>query len=560
MPGHATVMAVILVLLLKLVDFRHQSCTALVIPPARPLLQANPRSTNSQWKKTNEHKSYTQSYLFMNFREDMLSQELDGAEAELGVEKTTIANSDADNDATTAEGSSSSRPMKTTDACAIITGTAVGGGFLAIPSLTSPIGWLPTALGLTLAYGFLVLSAIAFTEAAGLADEDKRRIRQDMSKTGSKVDANVGGTSVASVIRHAFGKKWAVVAGLGFLAQMVAVMTAQVVKGAEILSFMTGLNYRLSCIVPVVITALFVFSAKPEVVERTNLILTTIMIGGFATLIASASRQPGTVAGLLQRAEWMRLLPNTKVAFAMPIFVKLLAFGEAVPLTVERMVLGHGGSSAEKAGSLAEGLSSNTEDARTAGFRRVRKATILGAFIPLILAIIWAGISAALIDPSNPNPIYSLLSNFGPGISIPVLLLSGGAIGTTLLGSFLAMGHFANDMICSKFGYCSLRWMSIANILSVAVPCTLACIGPSLYIPLLAFAGAYPTTLLYGLAPSLAAITLRRRVNKANALEGISATTPQLVPGGERTLQALALSALGLVGASTALALRQLLI
>ena len=176
--------------------------------------------------------------------------------------------------------------------------------------------------------------------------------------------------------------------------------------------------------------------------------------------------------------------------------------------------------------------------------------------MPLILCLLWAAISTALVDPTSADPITYLLAA-SPKIAIPVGLLSVGAIGTTLLASFLAMSHFASDVICTMVGYCDLRWMNIARILTVAVPCVCAFAGPGLYLPLLAFAGAYPTTLLYGLAPPLAALVLRHRATK----EGVQKTqlTPRLVPGGKAALALLVATSIGIVGSCSALAVRSLL-
>lgn len=507
-------------------------------------------------------KSTTTTSRLYNILEDALFQELDQAEQNLGLDETTTTTDTAvevpkqeeeeeeKSSAATTTTTSSSRPMKVTDAAAIIAGTAIGGGFLALPSFTSPIGYLPTLLGLTLSYVFLVLSAIAFVEAAGLAEDDNQ----------TNGDASTpGGTSVAFVIKHAFGKKWAVVAGLGFIAQILAVMTAQIVKGAEMLSHVTGMPYRVACVAPMAMIGLFVHASKTETVEGFNTLLTTVMLAGFAALITSAFSRGNFLAGLFANPDWTRLLPNMKTPFAMPIFIKLLAFGEAMPFLVERMVFGQQRTSSSSSSSNTTDQKIPTQvvakkDQKMSAYRKIRKATVFGAGLPLVLAAIWAAISAALVDPSNVNPIASLLSNYGRSISIPVLLLAYGAIGTTLLGGLLAMTHFANDVICSKLGSCSTsrRWSLAANFLTLALPCTLACVGPSLYIPLLAFAGAYPTTILYGLAPPLAALTLRRRLKKNNVDE--QAITPRLVPGGDKTLVSLVCTAVGLVGASTVLA------
>ena len=449
--------------------------------------------------------------------------------------------------------------IKATDAASIIAGTAIGGGFLALPSVTSPLGYGPAALGLVLAWTFLLLSATAFIEAAGLV-ADLRDMENKNDGTGEAPNgpdiavAQEGATSVATVIRYAFGKKAALVGGSLFIAQMLAVVTAQVVKGAELFSDCLGIPYLLGCLVPTSLAGLFAFGSKPEVVERANTALTFMMVGGFAALIIGtiATGNVGKAAGVIfSRADYGQLLPKAGGAWALPVFINMLCFGQSMPLVVERMVQG---SPAADNGNVEEDTDDDTKS-RAPSLLRARSATFLGAAVPLVLTVTWAAISTALVKPSISNPLAFLLSR-GPAIAIPVGLLATGAIGTTLLGSFLAMGHFASDIVCMKLGYCSLSWMKICNAFTVAIPSILACVGPALYLPLLSFSGAYPTTILHGLAPALAAIALRRRVRKAGAKEGASGVTPQVVPGGDVTLIGLAGTAIGLISASTWLAVR----
>lgn len=436
------------------------------------------------------------------------------------------------------------RPMKETDAASIIAGTAIGGGFLALPSVTTPIGYLPTLCGLAAVWSFLLLSAIAFVESAGLVADARSRGGVDSSQGGGDTD---GTTSVATVIQHAFGKKWALLGGMAFVAQMLAVVTAQVVRGGELSLKMVGLPYAVGCIFPSFLIGLFAFSFKPELVEGANTLLTGMMIGGFSTLVFSTvtSGNLGPEAGsLFTKANWSRLLPRMHVSWTVPVFINLLCYGQSMPLVVERMVqgqhIGRNKTSVERATLLT----------------RTRLATTIGSLIPLSLSVVWAAISTALVAPSSPDPLYSLLWS-GPSIAIPVTLLCMGAIGTTLLGSYLAMGHFACDILSTKFGFTSNYWMTVAQILTVAIPCILALAGPGLYIPLMSFAGAYPTTLLYGLAPSLAVIVLRRRARMAGIMDGSEGTTPRLVPGGTHMLAMLAATALSIIGASTVLALQR---
>lgn len=447
--------------------------------------------------------------------------------------------------------------IKATDAVSIIAGTAIGGGFLALPSVTSPLGYGPASLGLILAWTFLLLSATAFIEAAGLV-ADVRNMENGVDdvggvSTGTDIAvAQEGATSVATVIRYAFGKRVALVGGSLFIAQVLAVVTAQVVKGAELFSDCLGIPYLLGCLVPTSLAGLFAFGSEPEVVERANTALTLMMVGGFAALIIGtvATGNVGKAAGaMFSRADYGQLLPRPSGAWSLPVFINILCFGQSMPLVVERMVQGSSTN-----GGIGEEDDDNAKD-RAPALLRARSATFLGAVVPLLLTVIWVAISTALVKPSISNPLAFLLSR-GPTVAIPVGLLAAGAIGTTLLGSFLAMGHFASDIVCMKLGYCSLSWMKACNAFTVVIPSILACIGPALYVPLLSFSGAYPTTILHGLAPALAAIVLRRRVRRAGIEDGALGTTPRIVPGGDVTLVGLAGTAIGLVGASTWLALR----
>ena len=471
--------------------------------------------------------------------EDALEIELLEMEADLDLAKPRDAQ----------EPDEQPQQITRTNAASIIAGTAIGGGFLALPSVTSPLGYGPAALGLILAWTFLLLSSTAFIEAAGLVADVRDMENGNGVGVGPDIAvAEEGATSVATLIRYAFGKKAALVGGSLFIAQMLAVVTAQVVKGAELFSDCLGIPYLVGCLVPTSLAGLFAFGSKPEVVERTNTALTLMMVGGFAALIIGtiATGNVGKSMGaLFSRADYGQLLPRSGGAWALPVFMNMLCFGQSMPLVVERMTQGSTGNSEND----------ENDQGRASSLFRARSATLLGAAVPLALTVTWAAISTALVSPSVSNPLAFLLSR-GPAISIPVCLLAIGAIGTTLLGSFLAMGHFASDIVCMKLGYCSLLWMKICNACTVAIPSILACVGPSLYLPLLAFSGAYPTTILHGLSPALAAIALRRRARKAGIKDGAQGTTPQIVPGGDVTLVALAGTAIGLIGASTWLALR----
>jgi len=405
------------------------------------------------------------------------------------------------------------------DAAAIVAGTAIGGGFLALPSVTTPIGYGPTVGGLVLAWLFLVGSSWAFCEAAG------------------HVSSSSTTTSLATVLQRAFGPQAAWLGGLGFVLQMLAVVTAQIVKGAELLAHLTGIPYVWGCWIPPLWTAFYVFHNSSSKVEGTNTALTTTMLGGFAALIMGTIVSGGNSSGAFSRSDWRRLLPHTaSTSWAMPVFINLLCFGQAMPMIVERMMQRGGGGETNT-------NNKNTNVSPTATTKALldaRWAATIGSSIPLLMCLVWAAIATALVPPnSTMDPLFSLLDQ-GPAIRIPVCLLSVGAIGTTLLGSFLALGHFVADVVSSSSS--TTHHQHLSQWLTTLIPCLFACWGPTLYLPLLAFAGAYPTTILHGLVPAWAALRLRRRAPQQQ---------PYMIPG--MVLRIWMGMGLALVGASTAL-------
>ena len=58
------------------------------------------------------------------------------------------------------------------DAVAMVGGSAVGGGFLAVPEVTATLGILPSTAGLLMSWAFLVMAGLAYVEAAGACCRD----------------------------------------------------------------------------------------------------------------------------------------------------------------------------------------------------------------------------------------------------------------------------------------------------------------------------------------------------------------------------------------------------
>ena len=407
------------------------------------------------------------------------------------------------------------------DGAALIAGTAIGGGILALPSCTAPLGVGPTLVGLFGVWLFFAITGVAWAEAASTTLEE----------CAAEEGCDPTAVSVVSVTRGTLGELPSALCSLAFLSQMVAITTAQLVKAGELASeVMPFVPYEAGAIASAVAVGAFAFVARPALVDRTNTLLTAALVAGFCLLVFSTAKTTlaagaalPALGARLSFADWSMLSPT---GTAVPVFLQVLCYGQSVPLVVNRI----GGGRP----------------------RALRAAILLGSFIPFALSATWAVLTSVLLDPGMPGVMSATSGAFGEGVTndplvlllrgplevaLPVGTLAVGAIGTTLIAAFIALGEFAEDAICAVAGKCSVREARLAQASAVAVPAALALGGTSIYLPLLAFSGSFPSMLLYGLVPPLALAVLRDRASDA----------PRLLPDGQTGNALLGAIALGAV-------------
>ena len=389
------------------------------------------------------------------------------------------------------------------DASAIVAGSVVGGGFLAVPLFTAPIGVLPSATVFAVTWGLLVLCGLAYTEAAAavLANDETG----ETGETGERA-------SVLSVSRRYLGTPLATVLAVVFFMQMLIIATANLVKAAELISVVfPALPHGRSIVLLATIFGVFNLVATSRVMASVNTALTGTMCAGFlAFFVAVATKSAPPASAVLANPQWRLLLPQA--GWAVPLFVNTLRFGEAVPVVVGQF-----------------------------GPRRLSKArlaVVVGSLVPMLLAV---GLSVAgrALSLAGMNKAIDPLLDFlqTPGLGAPIVLVSAGAIGSTLLGVLLATSQLLRD----SFRLSSPRVLLGARAVVPIVIASLACRSTGLYLRLLAFAGAFPSIVLYALLPPILALAARRQT-------GGLASGFEAVPGGRRTLRLLVLLACGLLG------------
>ena len=188
---------------------------------------------------------------------------------------------------------------------ALIAGTTIGGGFLALPTATAPCGALPSTIGLIGVWFFLLGGALSLSNSIFLQKEQH-------NIDGYKKKAE--DISLFSLIRDCFGNISGVVGGLLFLLLIKVTLVAQLSKIGVLLEASIPMIGRQTWTVyfSIIITALCLI-LKQRSIEKLNDILTATMLSSFATLVALSMPCGWSVDGL-KRADYTSLLPSSSWA------------------------------------------------------------------------------------------------------------------------------------------------------------------------------------------------------------------------------------------------------
>lgn len=386
---------------------------------------------------------------------------------------------------------------------ALIAGTTIGGGFLALPAATAPCGAVPASIGLLCVWIFLLCAALSLSDAIFIVK------RQDVS--------SIDDVSLFSLVKHCFGSTFGGLVGLLFLLLIKVTLIAQLSKIGVLLQSAVPMisRHMWTSIFSGILITLCILSSKRRI-EGINDVLTATMLISFASLVMLAGGSGWSSNGLM-RSNFSSLLPSVsqtdQIPWAIPTFIQLLIYNEVVPIVASRL---------------------NDE-------RKVRKAIVFGSLVPLAMCLIWNCVALGIV-PYEPSMvasgmIYDPLTKLndvvrtkegGKIFLASVNILAGSAICTTAIGSILAITQFL-DGLFTKNGigfkrqsadesnneksavYTSSLLQKVITHTAALVPSTtIAILGSSqLYYQATSFAGEFPCTLLYGLIPPLCNMRLR---------------------------------------------------
>jgi len=400
---------------------------------------------------------------------------------------------------------------------ALIAGTTIGGGFLALPAATAPGGALPSALGLVAVWTYLLGCSLSFANAIFLMKDNSSKINgTHTTRSNTNYDDEI---SIFSLVRECYGNIAGLLTGVLFLLLIKATLVAQLSKAGVLLHTNIPIAYfnhrgMWTILFSFIVTAICLVAGKLHI-ERVNDVLTSTMILSFVTLVALAGRSGWTIDGL-KRSNYKSLFPSLGSPWAVPVFIQLLLHNEVVPLVSSRL----------------------------GDYKKVSRAIVFGSSIPLLMCLIWSCVALGIV-PYEPalevattasgsviyDPLHRLservISKGGPIGKIFLTSLNtmaGSAICTTVFGSILATTQYLDDVIAAT----SFRerkdtsWTKIfKHAFAIFPSAMIAALGSSeLYYHATAFAGEFPCTFLFGLIPPLCNLRLRwKRREQGEAIQ-----------------------------------------
>ena len=277
---------------------------------------------------------------------------------------------------------------------ALIAGTTVGAGVLALPEITGPSGFLPSSEVLVAMWVYFVATGFCLAEV-NLAT---------LCALGSSKD----GVSLFSVTRSTLGNGGALVFSAAYVFMHECLTIACCLKGAEILSsgkYVADVGFDEAVLVFGGAIGLFVALSNEKVLDFTNRLLVLFIV---SALIGLVSLCVGEVdAANLERSDFSvvgNTIPGVAVAFV---------YQSVLPSVV----------------SSLEG-----------DVPKIKKATILGTAVPLAMFLLWnavvlGALSGEDLMTSGVNPVDLLASKIESGYGTVLIdAFSFSAVATSFIG------------------------------------------------------------------------------------------------------------------------------
>lgn len=390
---------------------------------------------------------------------------------------------------------------------ALIAGTTVGAGILALPAVTLPSGIVPSTSGLIAVWLYALVSGLLVAEVT-------------LNTIRTEGHPSIG---FLAVVEKILGKVGGRLAGGAYLFMHYALLVAYIAQGGEILGSATAKIWSVQILPTWVGTTTFtllfggiMYLGREKFIEKLNSAFVGIVIVSFLGLLFLAGGHIQSTQLLFQN--WSAL------GSAISVMSVALFFQNVVPLVVTQL----------------EG------DAR-----KIRQSIFMGSVIPLIMFLAWNAVILGSISPdmlhgtSNGRSVFDPLQilragGAGEWLGVLVSIFSEFAIATSFIGFVYGLLDLLKDIFLIAQG----KLFSRLPLYSLALfpPMTLGTFNPSIFFTALDYTGTFSISVLGGIIPALMSWKQRQEQENSDSIN------QPLVPGGKVTLIVMVGVALAMIG------------
>ena len=367
---------------------------------------------------------------------------------------------------------------------ALVAGTTVGAGILALPAVTLPSGVIPSTVLLIAVWLYALVSGLLIAEVS-------------LSAMRSLGRESLG---LLPMIESNLGLAGARIAGGAYLFLHYALLVAYIAQGGEILVSAAEQLFDVQNVPAWVGTTSFtlvfggiMYFGRERLVEKLNSAFVAIVIASFLGLLLFGFGQVKGSGLLFQN--WSAL-PN-----AVPVMLVALFYHNVIPVVALQL----------------EG------DARL-----IRSSIFVGSAIPLIMFLAWNAVVLGSVSPalvqgvSNGRTVFDplqILRDNGTGewLGVLVSVFSEFAIVTSFIGFVYGLLDLFKSISFVAPNELSLRK---AYSLILFPPMSMSAVNPSIFFTALDYAGTFSISVLGGIIPALMSWKQRQSNSEHQPLVG----------------------------------------
>ncbi|KAG0558976.1 hypothetical protein KC19_10G069300 [Ceratodon purpureus] len=411
-------------------------------------------------------------------------------------------------------------------AVALITGSSVGAGILALPAITAPTGFLPSATLMCISWAFLLLEALLLAEV----NVELMRRREPEEELHSQV------LSLRTMADETMGPLGGLFTTVIYLMLSYTLLVAYISKSGEVLSLLLDVPNRAADLIFTFGLGGLMSVGGAKMADSVNQVL-TIMLTGLFLLIVFGGASMADWTGL-EHADWT-VAPKT-----LPIILLALVYHDLTPVVC-----------AQLGGDIG----------------RIRISILLGSLVPLAMFLSWDAV-ALCINPLSgaKDPIDVFMRIGGPGPAFIVESFALLAVATSFIGTVLGLSEFLLEQLGKAQGLMLknlsidrqapqplFEWLSsngprvLSFLFVLAPPLAASSLVSDAFFSASDLAGAYGMTSLYGVIPPIMAWSLQDSSNSNTGAETTVETQKSgqsmPIPGGRIALATVGACAVAVI-------------